>query len=94
MRKLALVSTLVLSTVAMTATSAEAQRFRRGGIGPGAAIGLGIAGLAAGAIVAGAARQRYYDGYGYYGRPAYGYYGRPAYGYGYYGRPAYGYYGY
>lgn len=54
----------------------------RRGIGAGAAIGLGIAGLAAGAIASNA-----YRGYGYsYGRPV-GYYG----GYG-YGRPV-GYYG-
>ena len=61
----------------------------RRGIGPGAAIGLGIAGLAAGAIVA---NSYGYGGYGY-GRPV-GYYGgygyAPAYGY----APVYGGYGY
>ncbi|CAO4183660.1 hypothetical protein CFFPNG_04242 [Methylorubrum aminovorans] len=61
----------------------------RRGIGPGAAIGLGIAGLAAGAI---AANSYGYGGYGY-GRPV-GYYGgygyAPAYGY----APVYGGYGY
>ncbi len=65
--------------------------YGRRGIGTGAAVGLGIAGLAAGAIAAGVAR----DSYGY-GAPAYGY-SAPAYGYGApaYGAPAYGsYYGY
>ncbi|GEL44870.1 hypothetical protein MEX01_54610 [Methylorubrum extorquens] len=61
----------------------------RRGIGPGAAIGLGIAGLAAGAI---AANSYGYGGYGY-SRPV-GYYGgygyAPAYGY----APVYGGYGY
>jgi hypothetical protein len=48
---------------------------------PGAAIGLGILGAAAGAA---AIRSGYYGpGYGYYG-PGYGYYGP---GYGYYGNP-------
>ncbi|GJE61885.1 hypothetical protein [Methylobacterium trifolii] len=59
----------------------------RRGIGTGAAVGLGIAGLAAGAIAAGAARDAYYDrgyGYGGYGN-GYGY-AAPAYG-GYYGYP-------
>ena len=50
-------------------------------------MGLGIAGLAAGAIAAGAARD-------YYGSPGYGYGYAPAYGgYG-YATPGYGYYGY
>ncbi len=40
---------------------------RRRGIGTGAAVGLGIAGLAAGAIAAGAARDAYGPRRGYYG---------------------------
>jgi hypothetical protein len=56
----------------------------------GARAALGAFGLVAGAIAAGAARDRYYDDYSYGGYPAYGY-GYPAYGYGY---PAYGYGGY
>lgn len=44
-------------------------RGERRGISTGAAVGLGVAGLAAGAIAADAARR---NGYGY-GAPAYGY---------------------
>ena len=44
----------------------------------------GIAGLGAGAIAAGAARNAYRDDYGYGYGPTGGY-GRPAPGYGYYG---------
>lgn len=103
MRKLTLVTAaaaLTLGSIAATG-SAEARPygFRGGGyghqgyyggrrgIGTGAAVGLGIAGLAAGAIAAGAANDyyrgsRYAPGYGYdsgygYGAPAYGYYGNP-----------------
>lgn len=50
--------------------------YGRRGLSTGAAVGLGIAGLAAGAVAAGAANSYYYGrpyGYGYYGRP-YGYY--------------------
>lgn len=92
---------LVLGTVATVALAAaqpaEARWRHGGGWGPGL-----IGGLAAGALIAGAASSAYAygPGYGYYG-PGYGYYAprryyRPAY-YGYYGpryyRPAYsGYY--
>ncbi|MGY2049510.1 hypothetical protein [Methylobacterium sp. JK268] len=50
-------------------------RHERRGLSTGAAVGLGVAGLAAGAIAADAARRN-----GYYGRLAYR---APAYGYGY-----------
>jgi hypothetical protein len=93
---LAIAATVALGSAAVTTNDAQAQGYyggyhrgyaygpryvrHRRGIGPGAAIGLGIAGLAAGAIVANQARHRYYDD-GYYDAPrAYG----PAYG-GYYG---------
>ena len=105
MRKFALVTAaaaLALGSIATT-TSAEARPGYRGGynggyyggrrgIGTRAAVGLGIAGLAAGAVAAGAANSYYRDsGYG----PSYGYrggygYGAPAYGY---SAPSYGYYG-
>jgi len=74
------------ATVLATTAPADAQHFHGGyrgygggyhrGIGPGAAIGLGIAGAA---LATGAA-------YNYYNRP---YYGQPygAYGYGPYGYP-------
>ena len=94
MRKLAIVTAAVLSMGALAAAPADARPGYRGGghgyhggyahrggrgIGTGAAVGLGIAGLAAGAATAGA--------YGYGNRPAgyddgYGYRRRP-YGYGY-----------
>ncbi len=89
-------ATLALGSVAAT-TGAEARPYGfhgggyahhgyygggRRGIGTGAAVGLGIAGLAAGAIAAGAARDAYGYDYGY-ARPAYGYSYGP--GYGYYG---------
>ena len=57
-------------------------RRHRGGVGPGAV--LGLFGAIAGAAIA---SNRYDDDY--YGYPAYGY-SQPNYGYGYYG-PAYGY---
>ena len=96
MRKFALVSAALISLGTLTATSADARPWGRGGyghgyghyhggygprayygghrrgIGTGAAVGLGIAGLAAGAIAAGAARDAYYRDRSY-GRP-YGYY--------------------
>jgi hypothetical protein len=54
-----------------------AYRGGRRGIGTGAAVGLGIAGLAAGAIAAESVRRSYYDdGYGrrgYYDRRGYDY---------------------
>lgn len=67
---LAAAATIAVVAVA-SPTDAEA---RRGWWGPGAVIG----GLAAGAIIAGAAGA--YGPYGY--GPGYGYYGRPAYAYG------------
>ena len=84
MKKLAVLSAAALiglGTVAST-TSAEAQSRR------GAAVAAGvIGGLAAGALIAGAANAyaapRYGYGYGYAPAPAYGYGYAPAYGYGY-----------
>ena len=84
MKKLAVLSAAALiglGTVAST-TSAEAQSHR------GAAVAAGvIGGLAAGALIAGAANAyaapRYGYGYGYAPAPAYGYGYAPAYGYGY-----------
>ena len=108
MRKIGIIATaaaMAIGSVAAT-TGAEARPYGyhggyggyghyrgRRGIGTGAAIGLGIAGLAAGAIAAGAARDSYYGGgYGY--APSYGYGYAPVYGgYG-YAAPGYGYYGY
>ncbi|MEE7503606.1 hypothetical protein ACLBXO_25570 [Methylobacterium sp. C33D] len=104
---IATAAVMALGSVAVT-SSAEARPYGyhggyggyghgyyrgRRGIGTGAAIGLGIAGLAAGAIAAGAARDSYYGGgYGY--APSYGYGYAPVYGgYG-YAAPGYGYYGY
>ena len=84
MKKLAVLSAAALiglGTVAST-TSAEAQSRR------GAAVAAGvIGGLAAGALIAGAANAyaapRYGYGYGYAPAPAYGHGYAPAYGYGY-----------
>ncbi|HEV2603366.1 MAG TPA: hypothetical protein VGU24_06870 [Microvirga sp.] len=86
MKKLAVLSAAALiglGTVAST-TSAEAQSRR------GAAVAAGvIGGLAAGALIAGAAnayaapRYGYGYGYGYAPAPAYGHGYAPAYGYGY-----------
>ncbi|MGZ3409204.1 MAG: hypothetical protein ACXWJW_02505 [Xanthobacteraceae bacterium] len=83
MRK-ALIALAATATIAITAvsasTSAEA-RWRGGGVAAGV-----IGGIAAGALIAGAARPYgYYGGYGYapYGyAPAPVYYGGPAYAYG------------
>jgi hypothetical protein len=90
---------IAIGTVAALAVASAAPAEARRGFGPGL-----IGGLAAGAILAGAASGAYAygPGYGYYGRP-YGYYPRRAYyrpyGYGYapvyYGGPRYyGGYGY
>jgi hypothetical protein len=91
---------LVLGTIAALGAASMTQPAEARG-GRGAAIGFG---LAAGALMAGAAANAYaYDrGPGYYGYggpvyhgPRYGYYDRPAYGY--YGGPRYyrqTYYGY
>lgn len=61
-------ATLAVATIAgsLTMASTSAEAYYRG---RGAAIGLGIAGgIAAGALIAGAARP----GYGYYDGPVYG----------------------
>jgi len=80
MKKIAVARTaLALATVATVAVMSAPAAEARGG--RGAAIGFGIA---AGALIAGAAAA---NSYNYYGGPAYGY-GEPAYGYG-YGGPAY-----
>ena len=62
------VATLGTSMTAFS-SSADAQYYRRGnGYNRGAAVGLGVlGGVAAGAIIAGAARP----GYGYYDGPVY-----------------------
>jgi hypothetical protein len=75
----------ILATVATVGATVVTAPAQARGIGPGLAFGL-----AAGALVAGAAgAYGYYGpGYGYYG-PGYGYYG---YGPAYYG-PGYAYYG-
>ena len=77
------------STLAVTATPADAQRYRRyrhHGDDAAWAVGAGILGLGIGAAIASSNRGYYGRGYydrGYYGDPYYGgYYGDP-YGYGY-----------
>lgn len=89
---LAFAATVALASATTTTTAAQAQGYyghhrgyayapryvrHRRGINPGAAIGLGIAGLAAGAIAADAGRHYYYGDPYYRSYPAYG----PAYGY-------------
>lgn len=72
MRKIALSSAAVLSTLVLAAPQAEARP-----LGVGAAIGAGVAGLAVGSLIGAAAADSSY-GYGYdYSYPAYDY---PAYG--------------
>ena len=94
----ALALTTIFSTMATTASDAEARRWHRH---HGGAIALGIAGAVIGGIAL--SRHRYYDRYYYgggWGNPYYRrsyYYGGPGF-YGgpyYYGRPFYGrpYYG-
>jgi hypothetical protein len=70
---------IALTSLGMTATSAEARSYRHYHRGPGGAVVLGaVAGLF-GTIATLAARDHYYRHYGYgpyYGQPApYGYYG-------------------
>lgn len=81
---------IVAGATALTAAApAEAQRWRHRN-NDGAVIAAGIAGLAVGAAVASAGRNRYYDR-GYYYGPRYGYYNRGYRGYygprNYYGPP-------
>lgn len=77
MRKIALATAAALGIASLAAPTADARPglrgthhgavARRGGIGRGAAVGLGIAGLAAGGLAAGAYGSRnvgYDDGYG------------------------------
>ncbi|MET0604846.1 MAG: hypothetical protein ABWZ80_00170 [Beijerinckiaceae bacterium] len=54
----------------------------------GAAVALGLLGIAAGAAIAAQSRPDYYDD-GYYGGPGYGYAPRYGRSYGYYGGPTY-----
>lgn len=87
MKKLFL-SALAATMVLTSAVTADAGQYRKKyrGVDPGAAIAAGIIGLAAGAIIAGAAnsgRDRYYDGDGY------GYGGAQLVGYDEYGNPIY-----
>lgn len=81
MKKIAVALATVATVAVMAAPAAEARGGRN------AALGFGIA---AGALIAGAAAANSYNYYGgpaYYGEPAYGYgYGGPAY----YAEPAYG----
>jgi hypothetical protein len=73
-----------VSTLAVTATPADAQRYRhyRHGDRTGLAIGAGLVGLGIGAAIA-SSNRGYYDR-GYYGDPYdSGYYGDPYYGNGY-----------
>lgn len=86
----ALAVTTIFSTMAATASDADARRWHRN---HGGAIALGIAGAVIGGIAL-SNRHRYYndyyyDDYPYYTRPARSfYYGRPYYrGSYYYGRP-------
>jgi hypothetical protein len=76
---------IAIGTIAALAVASAAPAEARRGFGPGL-----IGGLAAGAILAGAASSAYAygPGYGYYGRP-YGYYPRRAYYRPAYYRPAY-----
>jgi hypothetical protein len=81
MKKLAILSTVVLIGLGSVATTeAEAQNRRRGG-----AIAAGvIGGLAAGALIGAASNAYAAPAYGYgYGSSPYGYGYAPAYGYGY-----------
>jgi hypothetical protein len=83
----ALALTTIFSTMAATASDADARRWHRN---HGGAIALGIAGAVIGGIAL-SNRHRYYDNYyyddyPYYTRPARSYY----YGRSYYGRPYYG----
>ncbi|GLS43462.1 hypothetical protein [Methylobacterium brachythecii] len=97
MRKIAFATIAALGIATLAAPAADARpgmrggsyaggHARRGGIGTGAAVGLGIAGLAAGGIAAGAYGNRYDRPVGYddgYGRRGYNDgYGRGGYGYG------------
>ncbi len=82
MKKIAVALATIATVAVMSAPAAEARGGRN------AAIGFGIA---AGALVAGAAAANSYNYYGgpaYYGEPAYGYggpvYAEPVYGPGYY----------
>ena len=83
------------STLAVTATPADAQRYRRyhrhHGDDAAWAIGAGIVGLGIGAAIASSNRGYYGRGYGGYYDPYYGGgYGYSSYGYdGYYGRGYY-----
>jgi hypothetical protein len=54
----------VFGAVAATSVEAEAGQRKRGGIDPGAAVAIGIIGLAAGAIIAGAGNA-HADPYGH-----------------------------
>ena len=54
----------VFGAVAVTSVEAEARQRHRGGIDPGAAVAIGIIGLAAGAIIAGAGNGAHADPYG------------------------------
>lgn len=99
MKKLFL-SALAATMVLTSAVTADAGQYRKKyrGVDPGAAIAAGIIGLAAGAIIAGAAnsgRDRYYDGDGYGGAQLVGYdeYGNPIYRKRYRPRPQPYYYG-
>lgn len=90
----ALAVTLTAATLGLgfnAVTSHEAEARYRGGRGGAVAAGI-IGGIAAGALIAGAARPAY--GYGYGGGYGYhgGYYGggyAPVGGYGYYAAPVY-----
>ena len=80
MKKIAVPLATVATVAVLSAPAAEARGGRNA-----AAIGFG---LAAGALVAGAAAASSYNNYGYYGGPAY--YADPGYdSYAYYGGPVY-----
>ncbi|MGL5114446.1 MAG: hypothetical protein ACRC7G_14865 [Beijerinckiaceae bacterium] len=94
------ITTVGTGIVALSTTEAEAQ-WRRNNRGAAVAAGI-IGGIAAGALIAGAARAHAAPSYGYgyaqpsygYAQPSYGYaqpaysYAQPSYGHGYY-QPAY-----
>jgi hypothetical protein len=92
--KKAVIGLAAASTLAVTATPADAQRYRRYGHHHGddaaVAIGAGILGLGIGAAIA-SSNNGYYNR-GYYNDPYYGGYGYNGYGYDGYGY-APGYYG-